>query len=201
MSPPLQERCPSMSIAARKAAFDSASCRSGRGRHADSRVVPRTALKRRASARNSHRFGMAIPDTASWAAAWRPRSSRAQTMRPRWARSTISDSRSGKPISAYGSTNICASASTQAFSTRADRTSARTHCRYRKGDVMKGDFSRDTFERKKHYSAVLMQQGRVQDDADWNEGQSIAQYRNEVEATDVIGQSGAPRRDPGFKIS
>jgi len=66
---------------------------------------------------------------------------------------------------------------------------------------MKGDFSRDTFDRKKHYSAVLMQQGRVQDDADWNEGQSIEQYRNEVEATDVIGQSGAPRRDPGFKIS
>ena len=30
---------------------------------------------------------------------------------------------------------------------------------------MKGDFSRITFDPKKHYSRVLMQQGRVQLDA------------------------------------
>ena len=34
---------------------------------------------------------------------------------------------------------------------------------------MKGDFSRETFDRARHYSAVLLQQGRVQLDADWNE--------------------------------
>ena len=34
---------------------------------------------------------------------------------------------------------------------------------------MKGDFTRDTFKKEKHYSGVRMQQGRVQVDADWNE--------------------------------
>jgi hypothetical protein len=31
---------------------------------------------------------------------------------------------------------------------------------------MKNDISRDTFDSKKHYDRVLMQQGRVQVDAD-----------------------------------
>ena len=34
---------------------------------------------------------------------------------------------------------------------------------------MPGDFSRDTFDSRNHFSGVLMQQGRVQLDADWNE--------------------------------
>lgn len=66
---------------------------------------------------------------------------------------------------------------------------------------MKGDFSRQTFDPKKHYSAVLMQQGRVQVDADWNEQQAINQYRIETEAKDVIGKCGAPKSDPGFEIT
>ena len=33
---------------------------------------------------------------------------------------------------------------------------------------MNGDFSRLTFDRRNHYSAVLQQQGRVGTDADWN---------------------------------
>lgn len=57
---------------------------------------------------------------------------------------------------------------------------------------MKGDFSRQTFRKEKHYSGVLMQQGRVQVDADWNEQQAIQQYRAETEAADVIGPTGAP---------
>ena len=52
---------------------------------------------------------------------------------------------------------------------------------------MKGDFSRDTFDAGKHYSRVLIQQGRVQLDADWNEQQSIYQHRMITEARDVIG--------------
>ena len=32
-----------------------------------------------------------------------------------------------------------------------------------------GDESRRTFDPKKHYRSVQMQQGRVQVDADWNE--------------------------------
>ena len=38
---------------------------------------------------------------------------------------------------------------------------------------MKGDFTRDTFDAAKHFSRVLMQQGQVQLDADWNEQTSI----------------------------
>ena len=33
---------------------------------------------------------------------------------------------------------------------------------------MRADFARETFQPTKHYSAVVMQQGRVQLDADWN---------------------------------
>src|SRR5712692_3853270 len=64
---------------------------------------------------------------------------------------------------------------------------------------MKGDFSRQTFDPKKHYSGVLMQQGRVQIDADWNEQQAIQQYRIETETGDVIGPSGTPMHDPVFQ--
>jgi Family of unknown function (DUF6519) len=65
---------------------------------------------------------------------------------------------------------------------------------------MKGDFTRDTFDPKKHYSSVLQQQGRVQLDADWNEQQSITRHRIETEARDIIGPHGGPRDNAGFKI-
>jgi hypothetical protein len=66
---------------------------------------------------------------------------------------------------------------------------------------MKADNSRDTHIHKKHYSRVIMQQGRVQVDADWNEQQAINQYRIETETRDVIGLCGAPMNNAGFKIS
>jgi hypothetical protein len=66
---------------------------------------------------------------------------------------------------------------------------------------MKGDFSRDSFDARKHYSSVLMQQGRVQLDADWNEQQSINRYRFDIEAKDVIGDSGAPLHNAGFQLT
>jgi hypothetical protein len=65
---------------------------------------------------------------------------------------------------------------------------------------MKGDFTRDLFDPTKHYSGVLMQQGRVQLDADWNEQDGIQRYRAEVAATDVIGASGGPLENSGFAI-
>jgi hypothetical protein len=65
---------------------------------------------------------------------------------------------------------------------------------------MKGDFSRQTFDPKKHYAGVLMQQGRVQLDADWNEQESILRRRTQVEARDVVGRCGAPRDDAGFEV-
>ena len=66
---------------------------------------------------------------------------------------------------------------------------------------MKGDFSRQTFDQTKHYTAVLMQQGRVQLDADWNEQQAIYEYWAETQAQDVIGPSGTPTQNPGFEIA
>lgn len=65
---------------------------------------------------------------------------------------------------------------------------------------MKGDFSRLTFDPKKHYSGVLMQQGRVQLDADWNEQQEIGRHRDEVRAADLVGPNGTPKAGAGFRI-
>jgi len=65
---------------------------------------------------------------------------------------------------------------------------------------MPGDYSRTTFKREKHYSGVLKQQGRVELDADDNEQLAIQNYRDENEAIDVIGQSGVPKKNNGFRI-
>jgi hypothetical protein len=66
---------------------------------------------------------------------------------------------------------------------------------------MKSDLSRQTFKAAKHYSKVVMQQGRVQLDADWNEQQAINRHHVETEGADVIGSSGAPKTSPGFHIT
>ncbi len=66
---------------------------------------------------------------------------------------------------------------------------------------MKGDFSRIIFNRSKHYSGVRWQQGRPSTDADSNEAQDIASYRVATETVDVVGQSGAPKHEPGFALS
>src|SRR5262245_55114997 len=66
---------------------------------------------------------------------------------------------------------------------------------------MAGDYSRKTFDRKKHYSGVLMQQGRVQLDSDFNEQLGIQLYRTETETIDVVGQSGVAKDNDGFKIT
>ena len=65
---------------------------------------------------------------------------------------------------------------------------------------MKGDFSRKTFNPAKRYSGVLMQQGRVQLDADWNEQLATHQHRTETETKDVIGLCGVPKNTDGFKL-
>lgn len=66
---------------------------------------------------------------------------------------------------------------------------------------MPSDFSRLTFDPRKHYAGVLHQQGRVQTDADFNEQADILQYRTHMEATDVIGQCGVPVSPGGFEIT
>lgn len=52
---------------------------------------------------------------------------------------------------------------------------------------MNGDFSRVTFEPKNQYSRVLMQQGRVLLDADWNEQAAIFQHALRTFIRDLIG--------------
>ncbi|HEY9665118.1 MAG TPA: DUF6519 domain-containing protein, partial [Allocoleopsis sp.] len=66
---------------------------------------------------------------------------------------------------------------------------------------MKGDFTRFTFRPEKRYSQVLMQQGRMQLDADWNEQMSILGYLNQIQAKDLIGDSGTSRTVGGFQIN
>ena len=65
---------------------------------------------------------------------------------------------------------------------------------------MKGDFTRMTFDPRQHYRGVLMQQGRVQLDADWNEQLDIQAHRAETETRDLIGACGTPIDQPGFTL-
>src|SRR5512146_2219267 len=65
---------------------------------------------------------------------------------------------------------------------------------------MRGDFTRNTFDPGKHYSRVLMQQGRVQLDADWNEQAAIFTHFLRALARDLIGPYGAPAGSHGFQI-
>jgi hypothetical protein len=66
---------------------------------------------------------------------------------------------------------------------------------------MKGEFSRLTFDPRRHFTGMLQQQGRVATDADWNEWVESVLYRLKVETIDVIGRCGRPIHDPGFGIS
>ena len=65
---------------------------------------------------------------------------------------------------------------------------------------MQGDFSRLTFDPRRHYRGVRMQQGRVQLDADWNEQIDILNYFFETQLKDMLGSSGASQVTAGFKI-
>lgn len=58
---------------------------------------------------------------------------------------------------------------------------------------MKGDFTRNTFDPRKHYSSVLMQQGRVQLDTDWNEQADIQSHRRRTAVRDLVGLCGGPK--------
>jgi hypothetical protein len=66
---------------------------------------------------------------------------------------------------------------------------------------MKGDFSRIRFNRRKNYTAVLDQQGRVALDADANEQCFIDGYLRTSEIVDVVGEFGGPVGDAGFQIT
>lgn len=66
---------------------------------------------------------------------------------------------------------------------------------------MSGDYSRKTFKSRHNYSGVLMQQGRVQLDADWNEQLAIGLRRQRAQTVDTIGRAIVPMETPdGFKL-
>ena len=69
---------------------------------------------------------------------------------------------------------------------------------------MPGDISRDITlrARAEGYSRVLMQQGRVQLDADWNEQAELARHRERTLARVTFGASGVPAATPdGFLVA
>ena len=55
--------------------------------------------------------------------------------------------------------------------------------------LMGGDYSQVRFQPGKHFAAVLLQQGRVQTDSDWNEAESIRDYRHRMLVRDLLGPS------------
>ncbi|SRR6266568_4236293 len=64
-----------------------------------------------------------------------------------------------------------------------------------------GDYSRRTFDPVKNYTSVLMQQGRVQLDSDWNELAAILERRFQAQAADILGPCVVPSKTPnGFEI-
>jgi hypothetical protein len=63
----------------------------------------------------------------------------------------------------------------------------------------RGDFSRDSFDPIKRFSRVLMQQGRVQLDSDWNEQSDILLHYLRALATDLIGPHGGSGQ-PAFAL-
>jgi len=61
------------------------------------------------------------------------------------------------------------------------------------------DISRSAFDARKHYAGVIMQQGRIAVDDDWNEGDRISREEQRRTRVDVIGPYGSP--DDGFRIA
>ena len=63
---------------------------------------------------------------------------------------------------------------------------------------MGSDRARATYDPRQQYRSVVMQQGRVTLEADWNEGQQIFTEEMRKEALDFVGPSGTP--DDGYGI-
>ena len=64
---------------------------------------------------------------------------------------------------------------------------------------MGSDRARVSYDPSQQYRSVVMQQGRVTVEADWNEAQLIAGEEKRLEALDFVGPAGTP--DNGYAIS
>src|SRR5579859_3997375 len=65
---------------------------------------------------------------------------------------------------------------------------------------MRADLTRNTFRPENHFARVVMQQGRVQLDADFNEQTAILLHYMQALAADIIGPRGGPANNCGFVI-
>lgn len=65
---------------------------------------------------------------------------------------------------------------------------------------MHGDFTRWTFDPREGYRSVLMQQGRVLLDSDWNEQAALTAHHDETRTRDVVGEHGGPIDGAGFAV-
>src|SRR5271169_5299636 len=107
----------------------------------------------------------------------------------KWARSTTCISRRGQRTSGPDWTSTRRQAWMPAPFTQA-RESA-----------MKADLTRNTFDPFQHFDRVLLQQGRVQLDADWNEQAAILLHYLQALAADLIGPQGGPSNNWGFGVT
>ncbi len=65
---------------------------------------------------------------------------------------------------------------------------------------MHGDFTRWTFAPEEAYRSVLLQQGRVVLDADWNEQAALTAHHDEIRTRDLAGPQGGPLTGAGFAV-
>src|SRR4051794_3291607 len=63
---------------------------------------------------------------------------------------------------------------------------------------MGSDRARNTYDPKQQYRSVVMQQGRVTLEADWNEAQQIAEEEMRREMLDIVGPVGTS--DDGYRV-
>ena len=62
-----------------------------------------------------------------------------------------------------------------------------------------GNFSRETFDKLKHYVGVRLQKGVLIVDADWNEQEDIRRYELQAFLKWFVG-NGVPKGNDGFRI-
>jgi hypothetical protein len=63
---------------------------------------------------------------------------------------------------------------------------------------MGSDIARVSYDSKQHYRSVVMQQGRVTLEADWNEDQAIFGEELRQETLEIVGRAGTP--DNGYEV-
>jgi ABC-type branched-subunit amino acid transport system substrate-binding protein len=68
-------------------------------------------------------------------------------------------------------------------------------------DEMSADISRNTFRKRNHFRRVIEQQGRGHLDSEFNEQIDILHHYRDSSLKDIIGPTGAPLANPGFKIT